>query len=904
VSTKPDQPCPEGQGADPTPDLTQAPLCHSGDAVVLLDAAGAVDVWDHGCEALLGWSGPEVLGRPSDILVQEDQREAWARALRTVVNGTASPAWDTWFRSKCGQAVPVSCWLSPLQDLVAGRRWLLLVVRDRRPELASSLQLERAQRLAEARFGRSVVAQAVLAPDLTVIDVNPALCRLSGYDTAQLIGRSLLELVRADADPGAAVEDVERGAEALRVAERQRCVLMHADGSALQTRLSLVEVRDASHQLVSLEAVVEDVSMAAVAQRELQLGQARWQSLETHSTDVALFSDRDGRLLFVSGSVTVRFGYAPGELVGAVGFSLVHPEDEPAVRAIWTAAVAAQRGATHFFDARVRHADGSWRWVEMSLTNALADPAIGAMVVNVIDVSERKMAEAVLQELVGKDPLTGLATRAPLMAALDAVFQDGAAGSTAVAVVDVSGLTLINDAYGHRVGDGVLVAVAQRLAQAREGQGLVARVGGDRFALLLSKMAGAGQVAQVCAGLLGVIQEPLDLDGCRLVVSASVGAAMGPAADGGGLLSSAEAALSAAKEGVPGACHVVQAEPASAAVTRARLIDDLRRGMDNNELLVHFQPVLRLADGQPVAAEALVRWRHPGQGLLGPDAFIGAAEDSGLIVGLGRIVLREACLAAARWAHVLVDGTFQVAVNLSARQLTDGDVVEVVRQALQESGAAPQNLMLEVTESAVMSDVAAAVQALQELRELGLAIAVDDFGTGYSSLTYLKQFPVTTLKIDRSFVSGLGHNRDDAAIVTSVINLAGAMGLDCIAEGVETEQQRLVLQALGCGYGQGFLWTPGLDVAAFDRWLRTRKVLPQAPGARAVRAAGRPLAAARQLPVLPVLPAVHARIANLLATGASLTTIAAALNADHQPTAGGRRWTATSVANLLAEPPR
>jgi hypothetical protein len=157
---------------------------------------------------------------------------------------------------------------------------------------------------------------------------------------------------------------------------------------------------------------------------------------------------------------------------------------------------------------------------------------------------------------------------------------------------------------------------------------------------------------------------------------------------------------------------------------------------------------------------------------------------------------------------------------------------------------------------------------------------------------------VTTLKIDRSFVSGLGHNRDDAAIVTSVINLAGAMGLDCIAEGVETEQQRLVLQALGCGYGQGFLWTPGLDVAAFDRWLRTRKVLPQPPGARAGRAEGRPLAAARQL------PAVHARIANLLATGASLTTIAAALNADHQLTAGGRRWTATSVANLLAEPPR
>jgi EAL domain-containing protein (putative c-di-GMP-specific phosphodiesterase class I) len=361
--------------------------------------------------------------------------------------------------------------------------------------------------------------------------------------------------------------------------------------------------------------------------------------------------------------------------------------------------------------------------------------------------------------------------------------------------------------------------------------------------------------------------------------------------------------LLTAKQGLTGRIHVARAESASASVSRARLLEDLSRAVDNDELVVHFQPVVAIADGRPVGAEALVRWKHPQKGLLSPGAFIAAAEDSGLIIEVGRDVLMRACAGAARWVSARgPHRPFHVAVNLSAKQLTRGGIVDVVREALQATGAPARCLVLEVTESAVMSDVDEAVHTLQELRNLGVGVAVDDFGTGYSSLTYLKRFPVTTLKIDRSFVGGLGHNSDDAAIVSSVISLARAMQLDCVAEGVETEQQRLVLQALGCSFGQGFLWSPALDADMFEIWLGA--AVEDGDGGRGWQApVAAPTATVGQQKAMPstqVSSAVLERIIELHGSGASLHTIAAALNGEQLLTGQRKRWTSRSVALLLA----
>jgi diguanylate cyclase (GGDEF)-like protein/PAS domain S-box-containing protein len=888
----------------PSVGLSDAALRSAGDAIMVLDLDGVVVLWNDGCEVLFGWTAAEMIGRTPEVLMPEDRRQEFLRLLRALSGTPESAALETWRVHKSGELRPVSCRVSAVLAEDGSVLGASAVVRDNSREMELREQLEQARHLAEARFTQSVVAQATLAPDTTIVDVNPALCSLSGYDAKQLLGRSVLEFMRDD-ELQVAGDRLDLLASGQISDSQHPRLLRHADGHFVETRVSIFAVRDDAGQVLRLEAVVEDVSAAAAAQRELQLREARWTSLELHSADVALFCDRDAKLLFASSSALLRFGYDPDMLVGADGFAFIHPDDEPGVRAIWGAVAAAPSGTTQVFRARLRHADGTWRWVEDSVTNALDDPAVGAMIVNITDITditELKSAEAVLEELVGSDTLTGLATRAPLMAALDAAFASDAAPTTALAVVDITRLKLVNDTYGHRAGDSVLTQVAGRLVDAVGPRAIVARIGGDRFAVMLSGIEEIGDLFEAVAALLPIIGRPIALGQDTVVVNATVGAALGPAVDSGALVASAESALLTAKEGLTGPLYVVRAESASAAVGRARLIEDLRRGIDADELVVHFQPVVSLSDSRVVGAEALVRWNHPEKGLLSPGAFIAAAEDSGLIIDVGHKVLLAACAAAARWApHGDRHNPFHVAVNLSAKQLTRSGVVDVVREALRLSGAPPQCLVLEVTESAVMSDIGAAVATLQELRDLGVGIAVDDFGTGYSSLTYLKQFPVTALKIDRSFVNGLGQNSDDAAIVASVLSLARAMQLECIAEGVETEQQRLVLQALGGTHAQGFLWAPAMDAATFETWLG-----PARSGAAASGTPGRARKASSAQPVLPAPStaeedaAALRRVVELSNSGASLHTIAAALNAEQLVTAQRRRWTSRSVAVVLA----
>lgn len=883
--------------------LAAAVVASAADAIVAVDRQGVVTVWNSGSEALFGWTADDMLGRCVDVLVPVERRDEMQRMLAALAGSAEDASVETERLHRSGAVVPVACRLSPIRDEHGEVVGACALVRDISREVELREQLDAARRSAEARFDQSVVAQATVSPAGVLLEVNEALCRLSGYPRKDLLGRAVTDVMS-----GLGGDRATRGLSRLAagdVAElRQPQLLRRADGSTVQTRVSLFPLRDREGGLECLGAVVEDVSEAAAAARELQLSEARWRSLVSHSCDVALFCTPDAQLLFASDAASSVFGYQAEDLVGLDGWSFVHPDDVAGVKATWAATAAAANSSSVKFEVRLLHADGSWRWVEEVLTNQLADPAVQAMVVNLVDISERKSVEAVLEELAGMDTLTGLATRAPLMAALDAALAAGRDQTTGVAVIDVTRLKLINDSHGHRAGDDVLVQVGARLSRTVDGRGFVARIGGDRFAALLSDVGDISQMFEICAALLGAVEEPLRVEDRELAITATIGAAVGPAVDSGALLASAESALTMAKEGLAGPLHVVRSESASAAVCRARLIEDLRRGLDNDELVVHFQPVVSLSDGRPVGAEALVRWQHPDKGLLSPGAFVGAAEDSGLIIDVGQVVLREATRAAARWTQLGGRrSSFQVAVNLSAKQLVRGGAVDVVRNALAESGADPASLMVEVTESAVMSDVEAAAQTLHELRSLGVAIAVDDFGTGYGSLTYLKRFPATTLKIDRSFVSGLGKHSDDAAIVTSVISLARSMGLDCIAEGVETDEQRLILQSLGCNRGQGFLWSPGLDAATFETWLGGAapddRPLPSASAA-----AQGAVTTTRGRPSRRLLPAaVLDRVADLHATGASFTTIAAALNADEQVTAGGKRWTSRSVAQLLAQSP-
>ena len=313
------------------------------------------------------------------------------------------------------------------------------------------------------------------------------------------------------------------------------------------------------------------------------------------------------------------------------------------------------------------------------------------------------------------------------------------------------------------------------------------------------------------------------------------------------------------------------------------LLDQLRRGIDGGELRLHYQPIVELVGARPVASEALVRWQHPHRGLVGPADFIDAAERSGLVVPLGDWVLKEACRTAAAWGAAEGDRPVRVTVNLSARQLSDASLVRSLTTALAETGCPADRLVFEVTETAVMADLSTAVRTLTALKDLGVGLAIDDFGTGYSSLLYLKHFPVDSIKIDRSFVAGLGRDADDSAIVAATISLAHSVDVQCVAEGVETVEHLDLLRSMECDYAQGFLFSRPLELPDLRRWFDDH------------------LAPAAQEPA----PVPHGSdtvgvVHEMLAAGASLHTIAAALNARGSRTAKGTRWSSRSVAHLVA----
>jgi diguanylate cyclase (GGDEF)-like protein/PAS domain S-box-containing protein len=542
-------------------------------------------------------------------------------------------------------------------------------------------------------------------------------------------------------------------------------------------------------------------------------GEARFQALVHNSSDVITLIDADLAITYQTPSITRLLGYAEDELIGTRLADLTHPEDRLSLLTARAEAVA-DAAASTTSHLRLRHRDGTYRHVQSIHTNLLDDPDVRAVVVTTRDVTAQKQLEAQLQHNAFHDTLTGLANRALFADRLDHALArtDRLAAPVAVLFVDLDDFKAVNDGAGHTAGDDLLVAVARRLRETLRPSDTIARLGGDEFAVLIEDAAEPGRPAAAAERLLAALAEPFD--GVR--ITASVGIATGAAGqhDAAELLRHADVAMYAAKAAGKGRSAVFEPEMESAIIGQLRMKAELARAVEHGEFTVYYQPTVELANGRLAGVEALVRWQHPERGLVPPLDFIPLAEQTGLIVPLGRFVLREACRQMSAWhTSYPTNPPMTVSVNLSARELDEPGLVDSVRTILAETGLDPAHLVLEITESLLLVDLPATVGILSDLRALGVRLAIDDFGTGYSSLAYLENLPVDILKIDKSFVDRIGEAPTDipgvedpnqSVMVSAISQLGHALHLQLVAEGIEQAEQVSTLQGLSCQYGQGY----------------------------------------------------------------------------------------------------
>ncbi len=558
-----------------------------------------------------------------------------------------------------------------------------------------------------------------------------------------------------------------------------------------------------------------------VAERaaELERSEERYALAARGANDGLWDWDVANNHLFLSTRWKRMLGYSEDEIGTNPNdwMNLIHPDDQELFKV---------RLAAHFrrlldsfeHEYRVRNRDGSYRWV---LCRGLAVWDENDQVLRIAgsqtDISLRRAAEEQLQHDALHDPLTGLPNRGLFVDRLEraiTISRRHPERSFAVLFIDLDRFKTINDSLGHMAGDQLLITVAQRIQNCLRPSDTVARIGGDEFTILIEDIIDFNMIQAIVERIQASIAEPILLGGHRAISTASIGVTTSDLhyTNANEMIRDADTAMYHAK--MDGKARHVIFTPAmhAQAMEKLQLESDLRGALGAGELRLHYQPIMSLESGKVIGFEALIRWQHPQRGLLYPGAFLDIAEETGLIVPISWWVLRTSCLEASHWQREFPsDPPLSVNVNLSARLFAEPSIVDQIADVLAESGIPPSSLKLELIEHSLMTLSHQTNDVLRRIREMGVQLCIDDFGTGYSSLSYLHNFPVTTLKIDRSFINRMGPLGEQGEIVQTIIGLARTLNLDVVAEGIETEQQYQLLRDLQCGLGQGLLFAPGLD---------------------------------------------------------------------------------------------
>jgi diguanylate cyclase (GGDEF)-like protein/PAS domain S-box-containing protein len=654
--------------------------------------------------------------------------------------------------------------------------------------------------LAQSKHILNAAGEGIFGLDTegNILFANPAAERIVGRSVAALEGVAFTDLVAApsgaalQATPGKLQEaSVEAGPFAVPVEF---------------LRTSVVDRGKRTGEVVTMR----DITGRKEAEAALRESEHRFRSLVQNAPDLITVIASDTTVRYQSPSAARVLGYDADKLIGTKLLDILHPEDAGQFLAFVGEVLL---GANHpvVIEARVKHSESGWHDLEIICTAQRHDDGTKDIVLNSRDVSERKTLESQLRHEAFHDSLTDLANRASFFDRMEHALARAGGNQTAITVlfIDLDNFKSVNDRYGHDVGDQLLIEVAQRLRACIGAGDTAARLGGDEFAVLLEDVTDNAATDVKAAQLIEAIRGVNAVGGKEVSMSASIGIATSDQtlASAGDLLRNADIAMYEAKR--DGGDRLVHYTPDMYAFTleRLELVADLHGALDRNEFEVHYQPTVRLQSGGIVGFEALVRWQHPRRGLLQPDAFIRLAEDSGVIIPMGRWVLQQACQQAKAWQEAFAfDPPLNMSVNVSVHQLHDESFVDDVRAILMASGLDPSCLTLEVTESAMLHASGWMNDRLREVKALGVRLAIDDFGTGYSSLSYLHDFPFDILKVDKAFVQ-MEADANSRSLARAIIDLGKTLHLKIIAEGIEDVEQLERLQLLDCEFGQGYYFS-------------------------------------------------------------------------------------------------
>lgn len=663
-----------------------------------------------------------------------------------------------------------------------------------------------------------------------IIDANARALMMIGLPKEQVIGRVCHKFVCPAEQGRCPVMDLGK------TVDRSERVLCACNGACTPVLKSVVPI-ELGGRTVLLESLV-DISEQKAAQDALRISEERYALAARGANDGLWDWDLKTHTVYYSSRWKSMLGCGQDEITPSVDewFNRLHPEDLLRVKTDLDRHL--QGVVPHLeTEARMRHKDGTYRWVLTrgeAVRNEAGQPS--RIAGSQTDITERKQAEEELRRGAFYDSLTGLANRALFIDRLERCITRARRQKNylfSVLFLDLDRFKVVNDSLGHQTGDRLLVAVAERLRHClratdtvslrSDGPHTVARLGGDEFTVLLDEINCPRDAVRVAERIRQALSRPFKVDGQEVFTAVSIGIATydGSAAEAEDLLRDADTALYRAKAGGRGGYEVFDKTMHAQAVSRLTLERDLRYAVEQHQFIVHFQPIVRLQTGRVSGFEALVRWNHPQRGIVAPGEFIPVAEEMGLIVPIGWFVLREACRQIKDWQRQYpCDPQLTVAVNLSGVQIRQADLVERVLEILAQTELAPQCLELEITESALLQNDEHTLAVLGRLKQAGIRLHMDDFGTGYSSLSYLSLFPIDVVKIDRSFIAALGTDTRNGELVNAILSMAQAMGLQVIAEGIESQWQMDKLRELSCGFGQGFFLAQPMDAQGIESLLR------------------------------------------------------------------------------------